>query len=409
MDNNQKKQRTHIALVIDSSTSIGTYRLTDSIVSLVNNYIDIAKSMSSDQEITLTMVSFSDRAWYVRDSKYQDIIGRKPSEINKLSDYRPSGNTALFDGVKLAIEALEGLPKSDETSYLVKVITDGEENSSAYRERAIHLLKEANKKIAWTFAFMVPPPQYGRSYKANLVNLYGVPEGNVTEWEQTTAGATTVTQVSSAAMTTYLQNRTKGIRSTRKYFEVNAADLTQRMVKKELKDHSADYMVFSVDPAQMPATIQPDKIPIKEYVEAVTKRAYVRGSTFYRLEKKELVHNNKIVALMRKGKPEVYVGSEARELLGITPGQAMYVQPGNFGEWDIYIQSTSPNRNLRSGSVILVNMTMTSADALPSTWDDSVAQKCPAGHILTKHPDANMQVTHLYCRFCQTGFERIKK
>jgi hypothetical protein len=372
----------------------------------VNADIDVAKAMK-DHNTTVTIVVFANYARIACDGKGREIKGVNPETLQHMTqnDYKPNGMTALFDGVKLAIESLQSLPGSldPDTSYLVKVVTDGQENQSTYKQRAIAMMAQLSTDERWTFAFALP-----RGFKGAFCRDFGVAPGNVAEWEQTAQGADQMTQVSSAGLGTFLAQRTVGVRSRRSYFEVNAAQLTQRLVKKELKDRSADFRMYAVNPTWADDHgLARDKLPIKEYVESVTGENYVIGSTYYRLEKKEKIQGYKKVAMMRKGKPEIYIGDEARELLGMTSGQDMWVVPGNFGEWNIFVQSTSPNRNLRAGSDILIDLTMVQP-ASQQTWDTSAAQHCPKGHLLVRHPDDAKKPTHLWCRFCGTEHEKSR-
>lgn len=398
---NKHLPTTHMAFVVDASSSIQGSGLTDKMIQMVNADIDVAKAMT-DHEITVTIIVFANYARIARDGAGREIRGVDPESLQHMTrrDYVPQGMTALFDGVKLAIETLSALPRATlaETSFLVKVVTDGEENQSSFKARAIGMMNALASDERWTFAFALP-----RGAKREFCRNFSVHEGNVAEWEQTERGAEQVTQVSTAGLSNFLVQRTKGVRSTRNYFEVNAAALTQKLVKGELKDRSADFRLYSVDKAWATAHGLPeDKLPIKEYVESVTCAEYVTGSTYYRLEKKEKVQGGKRVAMMRKGRHEVYTGDEARGLLGLTPGQDMFVIPGDFGAWDIFIQSTSPNRNLRAGSVILIDVTMAPHQAVAQTWDTSVVPKCPKNHMLIRHPEEAKRATFLYCRFCKT-------
>lgn len=403
-----QRPKTHIALVVDASSSIDSYRLTGKILDLINTDLQMAQDMSSTQDITFTLVIFSNNAYIARDNKGRLIQGVDPKTLGPIDKvtYCPNGMTALFDGWKLGAETLMSLPGSDDptTSYLIKTLTDGEENNSNFKGRAIALLKDRNGYECWTSVFLLP-----KGAKARFCAGYSVDEGNVAEWEQTQAGAEKAVQVSTQGMSMYLTARTQGVRGTKNYFEVNANDLTQKLVKKELKNVAADFRLFAIDGAWADRNaLTHDKIPIKEYVESCMGGSYIKGSTYYLLEKKEKIQDYKKVVLRPKGKVEIYAGDQARELLGIAPGQTVDVVPGNFGKWDIFVQSTSSNRNLRAGSVILVDTTVV-PNSTPSTWDDTQVQKCGKGHALARHPDAAKRVTHLWCKFCKKAVARAAK
>lgn len=48
-----------------------------------------------------------------------------------------------------------------------------------------------------------------------------------------------------------------------------------------------------------------------------------------------------------------YGGSDARDMLNLPP-YAVKVKPGSFGEWRIFVQSTSVNRKLIAGTTVFV-------------------------------------------------------
>lgn len=106
----------------------------------------------------------------------------------------------LFDSVDKLIDLLSAAPDANDpsVSFLVMVITDGEENSSMIKGPAL-AAKIRNRQATdrWTFVFRVP---FGG--KAELVRL-GIPAGNIQEWEQTEEGYREATQVTTRSVTDY--------------------------------------------------------------------------------------------------------------------------------------------------------------------------------------------------------------
>ena len=87
--------------------------------------------------------------------------------------------------------------------------------------------------------------------------------------------------------------------------------------------------------------------------ELITKKPYVTGSVFYELLKKEEVNAKKEIVIVNKTDGKKYSGQNARDLLGL-PYQAINVAPGDFGEWRIFVQSTSVNRKIPQGTNVLI-------------------------------------------------------
>lgn len=70
--------------------------------------------------------------------------------------------------------------------------------------------------------------------------------------------------------------------------------------------------------------------------------------------KPEKVQGSKKVLLVEKGKPEVWAGSQARQMIGLPIAADAKVEPGNHANYDIFVQSTSVNRKLPRGTKIIV-------------------------------------------------------
>lgn len=351
----------HIAIVLDRSGSIEHYRLTDKIISIYNNLIDeiAAKSKESDQITKVNLFTFANRVAHV-------VHNEDPARATKLTprDYRPDGGTALFDGVGAAINYLKGLPNANDenTSFLVITITDGEENSSttypaAARnsgscEALARLMREVQQTDRWSLIFQLPP-----NFKEKLVNQFGIPTDNVREWEQTERGAAEVSQTTNSGIGTYYAARTSGRMSVQNFFvTTDMSRVSAKEVKAKLDDISDHFKAYTVE----------REMPIKEFVEQKSRKPYVLGSTYYSLSKKEKIQPQKQVLLKEKFKTPIYGGDQARDLIGLPRGAHATVMPGNHANYDIFVQSTSVNRILPRGTVVLVDVTKLVDD--PPTW-----------------------------------------
>jgi len=97
-----------------------------------------------------------------------------------------------------------------------------------------------------------------------------------------------------------------------------------------------------------------DQDVIKPFVEKKMKREYQVGTAFYQLMKKEKIQPQKDILLLNRSNSLIYGGQGARDLIGLPEGEYANVTPGNHGEYDIFVQSTSTNRILPRGTKVLV-------------------------------------------------------
>jgi hypothetical protein len=93
---------------------------------------------------------------------------------------------------------------------------------------------------------------------------------------------------------------------------------------------------------------------IAPFVEKKTGTPYQRGSAFYELVKTEkAVQATKLIVIRSRKDGAVYAGQSARDLLNLPTQGTIKLSPGDHGDWEIFIQSTSSNRHLPVGSKVL--------------------------------------------------------
>lgn len=325
--------KNNIYLVLDESGSMGTIR--DQTVKTINEVINTLKveSLKADQDTSVALTTFNT---LIKHTTLTAVEWVQPVSGTR---YTPNGGTRLFDAVG---EVLEQAMKSDdgETSFVLNVITDGEENGSRNftSSEVLKLVKKAQATDRWTVVFLVPP-----GAKNDLCSKYQVPEGNVREWEATDEGIRGAGQSLSASYGNFFSTRSTGATSTKSFFTTDLSKLKSSEVKKNLTNMVNDVKVLQVK----------KETDIKSFVEA-HGYTYSKGVAFYQLTKDETLQPFKNILLMEKGKPEVYGGPEARGLLGLPPDQEVVVKPGNHANWDVYVQSTSSNRKLVRGTNLLL-------------------------------------------------------
>lgn len=261
------------------------------------------------------------------------VVNSSVNSLKSLESYEANGSsTPLFDSVGELIDQLSEVPDAEDpsVSFLVMVITDGQENAS--RKHTAESIKKKMRDLQntdrWTFTFRVP---YG--YKQSLVNL-GVPSGNILEWEQTERGFETATTRTWNAVDTYYQGRVRGQTMSSNFY----SDLDQvksKDLKKELEDITKQVSFFNIQ-----RTCQ-----IRDFVESKVGN-YRLGKSFYQLNKPEKLQGNKLIAIRDRINGKVYAGDAARKLMNLPVGGEIKLHPGNHANYDVFIQSTSVNRKL---------------------------------------------------------------
>lgn len=298
-------------------------------------------AIKSGQKSTVTLVTFGED---VREEYFcEDVEKLVPYD---LLQYRPNGGTPLFDAVGLTVSKL--LKRDDanykHVSFMCIVITDGEENTSRAFPmgdpgRLTDLLSKAQKTDRWSFAFLLPP-----NSKDNFCRRFGIPDGNVAEWEATTRGAAVAAAAVDRGIGSYFGSRAQGKSSTRGFFTTDLSKVSKVDVQSKLDDVRDKVTILPV----------PKEAVIKDFVEDATGQNYERGIAFYQLTKDEQVQPTKGVMLMKKGERAVYGGDQARGILGLPDSLTVKVRPGNHADWDIFVQSASLNRKLVRGTKLIV-------------------------------------------------------
>lgn len=322
----------HIVLVLDASASMTPNA--QELIKVADNQIAYLaqRSKELDQETRVTVYSFSNRQ-DIQCLVYDKDVLRMPSIAGL---YHPRGTTALIDATILALDDLALTPeKYGEHSFLIYVLTDGEENNSAHT--TVNLAEKISRlPDNWTLAAFVPN-QLG-VYESKK---FGFPPENIAIWDSTTTkGVAEAGEVIRKATETFMVNRAKGIRGSKSLFTLNSPSLAT--VANTLNSlHAGQYRLLDVEYTGR----------IDEFVESHLNRPYKLGEAYYQLMKTEEIQPQKQIAILAKHK--VYIGKEARDLLGL-PDFHIKVEPSKFPDYEIYVQSTSNNRKLLAGTKLLI-------------------------------------------------------
>lgn len=328
----------HIALVVDASGSMAP--LSTKVVEVFDAELENLKkrSVEFNQETRISIYLF-------RGTKTDCLVSDMDvMRLGSLAEhYSARGGTPLVSATCLALSDMKLFPtKYGDHSFLVYVLTDGEENTSEYDDKKRFPALVQNLAENWTLACLVPNQLAMRTATA-----FGFPKECLGIWDVSEKGLKAQGEILRSSLDTYMVNRAAGVRGTKTFFnQVSTKDLTRTDVTGFLNE---------CDPKHYRITLN-DTTKAKRIDDTVRdglKINYVVGRAYYELVKKEKIHNGKQIVIQDRKNGKVYAGAQSRRLLGIPDGETN-VCPGDFGMWKIFVQSTSVNRNVIPNQNILV-------------------------------------------------------
>ena len=112
---------------------------------------------------------------------------------------------------------------------------------------------------------------------------------------------------------------------------------------------------ISQEVAIFPVSTADHDVEIRPFIEArLHGKPMLKGAGFYQLTKTEpTVQPNKKILVRDKTTQAIYYGDAARQMLGLPTYGNIRLAPGNHGNFDIFIQSTSVNRKLTRGTSLV--------------------------------------------------------
>lgn len=276
---------------------------------------------------------------FQREVTHTDILSLSP-----LTHYGCPGNdTPLFSSVNDLINLFMSVPdyNDPEVTFVIMATTDGQNNAGMSGSSLAAKIKQLTNTDRWTFAFRVP-----KGDKRGLVNL-GIPEGNVLEWDQTARGVAQASAANEAAVNEFYSARRSGTRSSKTFYS-SMKDVKPADVKAVLTDISAEVLLFPVNDRE-------EGQQIRDFVEARLKGGKMaKGAAFYQLVKTEdKIQDYKLIAIRDKTTNAVYCGPAARDMLGLPHYGDARVRPGDHGNFDVFVQSTSVNRKVNANTQLL--------------------------------------------------------
>lgn len=217
------KPVTHVAIVLDRSGSMASIK--QQAIQNYNEQIQQMKENSKDQDIFTYLVTFNGNV-------VEHLWGVKAENLEEAdqSSYRPDGATALYDAVGFTINKLKETTKEGENvAYLMVIISDGEENSSAhYSQSSIKEMIEAAQKTGkWTFSYM----GCSKEYLERVSRETSIPLANMGVWSNENAQIAKKSLTASNNMRgAYFSARGQGVCSTSNLYsddDSQCADFTE--------------------------------------------------------------------------------------------------------------------------------------------------------------------------------------
>ncbi len=146
-----KKQKTIYHFVLDQSGSMCD--CVDSTLSGIESQNKKIKAIAQefpDQDIRVGLTVFSNEV----DIRFANLPVDQLPNVNQIN-YRPSGGTALLDGIGLSINRVNQLFENEGDTAIIVILTDGYENVSKFFSLAqiqdLIKTKEASGKYSFSF------------------------------------------------------------------------------------------------------------------------------------------------------------------------------------------------------------------------------------------------------------------
>jgi hypothetical protein len=197
--NLRNKKIVHVGIALDQSGSMDfTKKQT---ISGLNEQIQELKK-HKDIDTTITWVTFSGPSDV--EVVYSVVPVNSIVEIDDKS-YNPNGTTAMFDGVaRLLNEMSQKINDDLDTTYLILVVSDGEENSSVeYDSKKIaEMIKERKDSKRWTIIYI------GANQDLSQVQeILGIDASNMLGYTSTPSGTAAGWNCLASSTTRYMSSR----------------------------------------------------------------------------------------------------------------------------------------------------------------------------------------------------------
>lgn len=214
------KNKTIVALILDRSGSMSY--VVPATVAGFNEQVKTIKANAAKTDTKVCLALFNGLVT-------TPLWLKSPDELSELhtSDYVPMGSTAMYDGIGSVIDRLiRDVTDDDNTSYLVVLLTDGQENASTHYTAA-QINERVNKLQAsgrWSFAVV------GANINlADLSVITGIPTSNMRSYVPDSVGTARAMRGVAEGVASYMTMRETGAQSSNNVFagtEIDADKVT---------------------------------------------------------------------------------------------------------------------------------------------------------------------------------------
>lgn len=205
----KSEKKTYVAIVIDRSGSMSSIH--KETVDGINQQLKVLRDqgeLAGKTEVSL--IQFDDVTEPI-------FLDKKPSELKEwaYNEFNPRGSTAMYDGIWNAINHLKTKEVTDDTGFLVCVISDGGENAS--KEVTQKILADEITKLQnsgkWTFTYMM-----ANQDAVMVANTFSAPIANVATYSANSTGTAAAHYVNSSNTLSYLGTRSIGGTSVNAFY-----------------------------------------------------------------------------------------------------------------------------------------------------------------------------------------------
>jgi hypothetical protein len=198
MNLRRDKKIVHIGIALDESGSMSS--LKRETLSGLNEQIQALRK-HSDVSSTLTLVTF-EGADEVK-VRYSVIPIEEMKDLTD-EDYNPDGMTAMYDGVGKLLNEMSKIEDTEESTYVILVVSDGAENASMEFNSAkiADMIKERQDTKRWTINYI------GANQDLSVVQqTLGLNSGNSLCFMASAAGTSNMWATNATCLSGYMSQR----------------------------------------------------------------------------------------------------------------------------------------------------------------------------------------------------------
>ena len=211
------KNKTHVAIVLDTSGSMGDDMANPNkramTVAGFNEQIQQIRKDAADVETYASLVTFDGNVY----EHFWNIPAAELKESN-IDAYNPTGSTAMRDAIGYVVDKFNTTTdiSDKDTAYLIIVISDGYENASTHHSAAAlkEMITAAEATKRWTFTYM----GCSKESLKEVTMSTGIAASNMANFDGTARGIRMAAVAAKDGLADYFHNRRQGLTKTCCYY-----------------------------------------------------------------------------------------------------------------------------------------------------------------------------------------------